>query len=123
LQGTGGECGLRGGYVELTNIHPGSLEEMYKIASINLSPNTIGQIAMSCLVNPPKPGDESHALWDKERAAELGSLRRRALMVTDAFNALENVTCNFTEGAMYAFPQVRAARCRGPGGTVLAMAP
>jgi glutamate--glyoxylate aminotransferase len=94
---------------------------MYKIASINLSPNTIGQVAMSCLVNPPKPGDESYAQWDKERLAELASLRRRAHMVTDAFNALESVTCNFTEGAMYAFPQVRACpaglgRSGPPGG-------
>jgi glutamate--glyoxylate aminotransferase len=58
-----------------------AVEEMYKIASINLSPNTIGQIGMSCLVNPPKKGDVSYALWDKERAAELESLRRRAHMV------------------------------------------
>lgn len=28
-------------------------------------------------------------------------------MVTDGFNELEDVTCNFTEGAMYSFPQVR----------------
>jgi glutamate--glyoxylate aminotransferase len=28
-------------------------------------------------------------------------------MVTDGFNALEGVTCNFTEGAMYSFPQIR----------------
>lgn len=53
-QGAGGECGLRGGYVEMTNIHPGAVEEMYKIASINLSPNTVGQMAMSIMVNPPK---------------------------------------------------------------------
>jgi glutamate--glyoxylate aminotransferase len=30
-------------------------------------------------------------------------------MVTDGFNELEDVTCNFTEGAMYSFPQVRPA--------------
>jgi aspartate/methionine/tyrosine aminotransferase len=42
----------------------------------------------------------------KEREAELASLRRRAHMVTDGFNSLEDVTCNFTEGAMYSFPQV-----------------
>lgn len=106
-KGSGGECGLRGGYVEMTNIHPGTIEEVYKCASINLCPNTIGQIAMSVLVNPPKAGDESYDLHCKERAAELASLRRRAHMVTDAFNALEGVTCNFTEGAMYSFPQVR----------------
>lgn len=43
---TAGECGLRGGYMELLNIHPGTIEEMYKIASINLSPNTMGQVLM-----------------------------------------------------------------------------
>lgn len=43
-QGTGGECGLRGGYVEFCNIHPKTVEELYKICSINLSPNGVGQV-------------------------------------------------------------------------------
>lgn len=47
-QGTGGECGLRGGYVEFTNIHPKTMEELYKIVSINLSPNGVGQVRV-CL--------------------------------------------------------------------------
>ncbi|GFH09320.1 aminotran_1_2 domain-containing protein, partial [Haematococcus lacustris] len=106
-KGTGGECGLRGGYVEMTNIHPGALEQIYKCASINLCPNTIGQVAMSVLVNPPAPGDVSYQQYEDERNAELASLKRRAQMVTDAFNAMEGVTCNFTEGAMYAFPKVK----------------
>jgi glutamate--glyoxylate aminotransferase len=58
------------------------------------------------MVNPPKPGDESYEQYNKERNAELASLRRRAHMITDGFNALEGVTCNFTEGAMYSFPRV-----------------
>jgi hypothetical protein len=56
---------------------------------------------MSCMVNPPRPGSPSHALWAKEQADELASLRRRARLVTDGFNALPGVSCNFTEGAMY----------------------
>ena len=44
MQGSGGECGLRGGCVEMTNIHKGAIEEIYKCASINLSPNTMGQV-------------------------------------------------------------------------------
>lgn len=64
------------------------------------------QIALSVLVNPPKPGDESYEQYTREKSSELASLRRRAHMVTDAFNALEGVSCNFTEGAMYSFPQV-----------------
>jgi glutamate--glyoxylate aminotransferase len=107
LQGTGGECGLRGGYVEMNNIHPKTVEELYKICSINLSPNGVGQVAMSCLVNPPKPGSPSYQLHKDEREKELASLRRRARMVTDGFNSLEDVTCNFTEGAMYSFPQLK----------------
>lgn len=109
-KGTAGECGLRGGYVEMTNIHPGTIDEVYKCASINLSPNSVGQIALSMLVNPPAPGDDSYEQHIKEKNAELVSLRRRAHMVTDGFNALEGVTCNFTEGAMYSFPQFRLSK-------------
>lgn len=36
----------------------------------------------------------------QEKEAELASLRRRAHMVTDGFNSLEDVTCNFTEGKL-----------------------
>ncbi|KAI8470646.1 MAG: alanine aminotransferase [Monoraphidium minutum] len=105
-KGTSGECGLRGGYLEMVNIHPGTVGQLYKISSVNLSPNSVGQIAMSCMVNPPKPGEPSHATWKAETDGELESLRRRAKMVTDGFNGLEGVTCNFTEGAMYSFPRI-----------------
>ena len=48
-KGALGECGLRGGYVEATNIHPGTIDQIYKIASINLSPNTTGQVRSSAM--------------------------------------------------------------------------
>lgn len=93
--------------MEFTNLHPKTIEELYKIASINLAPNGVGQVAMSCLMNPPKPGSPSYEQWKQERETELASLRRRAHMVTNGFNSLEDVTCNFTEGAMYSFPQLK----------------
>lgn len=101
-----GECGLRGGYVEFTNFHPGAIDEMYKLVSVNLSPNTVGQAMMSLMVKPPKEGDESYPQYKTEMDEGLASLRRRAHIMTDAFNALEGVTCNFTEGAMYSFPRL-----------------
>lgn len=61
---------------------------------------------MSCLVNPPKPGDASHKLWQKEVADEAASLKRRAKLVTEGFRSLDGVSCNDTEGAMYSFPKV-----------------
>lgn len=61
---------------------------------------------MSLMVDPPKEGDESYEQWKSEKAKILASLRKRAHMMTDGFNSLEGVTCNFTEGAMYSFPQL-----------------
>jgi glutamate--glyoxylate aminotransferase len=105
-KGVLGECGLRGGYVEFTNFHPETIAEMYKVASVNLSPNTMGQVAMSLMVNPPKPGDESYDTYNKEMTEGLASLTRRAHVMTEAFNSLPGVTCTFTEGAMYSFPRL-----------------
>ncbi|KAL2629617.1 hypothetical protein R1flu_014303 [Riccia fluitans] len=102
-----GECGQRGGYLEMTNIHPLVVEELYKVASIALSPNVTGQIMLGLMVKPPKPGDYSYPRYTAESKAILESLRKRAHIMTDGFNACKNVDCNFTEGAMYSFPQVK----------------
>jgi aspartate/methionine/tyrosine aminotransferase len=44
-KGTSGECGLRGGYHVFTNIHPDTVAQFYKLSSIGLCPNTIGQVS------------------------------------------------------------------------------
>ncbi|XP_074301469.1 glutamate--glyoxylate aminotransferase 2-like [Silene latifolia] len=106
-KGYWGECGQRGGYFEMTNIPPQSVDEIYKIASIALSPNVPAQIFLGLMVNPPKPGDISYYKYDQESKGILESLRRRARIMTDGFNSCRNVVCNFTEGAMYSFPQIR----------------
>lgn len=61
---------------------------------------------MSVLCNPPKPGDPSYELWEKERSDEFASLQRRAALVSDAFNSLPNMSVVPTQAAMYAFPEV-----------------
>ena len=43
-KGVGGECGLRGGYFEAVNVHQDTIAELYKIVSVNLCPNTVGQV-------------------------------------------------------------------------------
>lgn len=102
-----GECGQRGGYFEMTNIPPETVDEIYKVASISLSPNVPAQIFMGLMVNPPKPGDISYDQYIRESKGILESLRRRARLMTDGFNSCRNVVCNFTEGAMYSFPQIK----------------
>ncbi|XP_023545560.1 glutamate--glyoxylate aminotransferase 2-like [Cucurbita pepo subsp. pepo] len=102
-----GECGQRGGYFEMTNIPPQTVDEIYKVASISLSPNVPAQVFMGLMVNPPKPGDISYEQYHRESKGILESLRRRARIMTDGFNSCKNVVCNFTEGAMYSFPQIK----------------
>ena len=97
-KGTYGECGLRGGYVEVHNFDPEVVNEIYKIASINLSPNVTGQVALGLMCNPPRPGDYSYAQYVEEKGRLLASLQRRARVITDAFNRLEGVVCQETEG-------------------------
>ncbi|EGD75245.1 alanine aminotransferase [Salpingoeca rosetta] len=106
-KGVFGECGRRGGYLEATNIHPGALDQLYKVFSIGLSSNVDGQLMMGLMCNPPKPGDASYEQYEQECDAIFQSLKRRAEMISNAFNALPGVSCQNVEGALYAFPRVR----------------
>ena len=58
-KGLMGECGLRGGYMETHNIDEKAADELYKLKSIELCSNTIGQVATLLMVDPPKKGKES----------------------------------------------------------------
>ncbi|WMV34974.1 hypothetical protein MTR67_028359 [Solanum verrucosum] len=104
-----GECGKRGGYMEVTGFSPEVREQIYKLASVNLCSNISGQILASLIMSPPKHGfiqvgDESYESFSAEKEAILSSLARRAKTLEDALNSLEGVTCNRAEGAMYLFP-------------------
>lgn len=99
-----GECGKRGGYFELIGFEQSMIDEFYKCASISLCPNVVGQFTTGLMVNPPKVGSPSFARYATERDGIYDSLKLRAQQVTTALNTLEGVTCNPSEGAMYAFP-------------------
>ncbi|CAN4098562.1 unnamed protein product [Withania somnifera] len=99
-----GECGKRGGYMEITGFSPEVREQIYKLASVNLCSNISGQILASLIMSPPKVGDKSYESFSAEKEAILSSLARRAKTLEDALNSLEGMTCNRAEGAMYLFP-------------------
>jgi len=101
-----GECGHRGGYVQLDNFLPEVHAMLYKMVSIALCSNTMGQVVMDCMVNPPKPGDASYELYQKEKNDIIQSLKRRAVKLSGAINSLEGFTCAKPSGAMYLFPSV-----------------
>mmetsp|Transcript_6085 Transcript_6085/g.13275 ORF Transcript_6085/g.13275 Transcript_6085/m.13275 type:complete len:315 (-) Transcript_6085:21-965(-) len=101
-----GECGRRGGCMELHNIDPYVKSQLYKLASSGLCSGVPGQIMMSLMVRPPLPDEESYELFTKEEASILESLKRRAVSLVKGLNEIDGVTCNPSEGAMYAFPRV-----------------
>jgi alanine transaminase len=106
-KGYHGECGKRGGYMEVTGFSPEIREQIYKVASVNLCSNISGQILSSLVMSPPEVGDESYESYCAEKEGILSSLARRAKALEEALNSLEGVTCNKTEGAMYLFPRIR----------------
>lgn len=101
-----GECGLRGGYFEMNGIPVDVRQQIYKLCSISLCSNTIGQIATGIMCQPPKIGEESYTLYVNERDQILSSLKKRAELLTTELNKLEGVSCNSIDGAMYAFPTI-----------------
>lgn len=105
-KGYHGECGLRGGYMELHNFDGHVKDQIMKLASISLCSNSIAQCAVELMVNPPKLGDPSFEVYELEKAAILGSLKRKASLVHQILNEMTNVKCNYVEGSMYAFPEV-----------------
>ncbi|KAG1342565.1 alanine aminotransferase 2 [Cocos nucifera] len=105
-KGYHGECGKRGGYMEVTGFGADVREQIYKVASVNLCSNISGQILASLVMNTPKVGDESYESFIAEKNGIMSSLARRAKALEDAFNSLEGVTCNKAEGAMYLFPRL-----------------
>lgn len=101
-----GECGRRGGYMELTNIHPQTSSLVYTLQSVSLCSNTVGQVMIQLMVTPPVPGEPSFELYHKETTAIYESLKRRAKAMVIALNSMEGITCQPALGAMYVFPQI-----------------
>lgn len=101
-----GECGIRGGYMEMIGFSPELMEHIYKLHSTRLCANAVGQVVTGVMVRPPQPGDPSYDLFEEERQQILSSLKLRAQMVHTKFNKIPGVFCNEVQGAMYAFPRI-----------------
>ncbi len=101
-----GECGQRGGYMEIRNIPEDVVAQITKLQSVSLCANLTGQVATYAMVQPPRPGDPSHAAYAAERDAILSGLKQRATLLAEGLNAIPGITCNQVAGAMYAFPRI-----------------
>ncbi|MGC4116203.1 MAG: aminotransferase class I/II-fold pyridoxal phosphate-dependent enzyme [Myxococcales bacterium] len=107
-----GECGQRGGYMEVRNVPADVLAQITKLQSVSLCSNVNGQVATYCMVRPPRKGEPSHELYVKERDGILDALRERAKLLVEGLNKIPGIQCNVVAGAMYAFPKVTLPRGR-----------
>lgn len=102
-----GECGRRGGYMELHHIDPYVQAQLYKLASSDLCSGVVGQLMTSLMVRPPEPGEESYELFQKENTGIYEGLKERSRLLVEGLNKIPGISCVPAEGAMYAFPQVK----------------
>ncbi|KAI2468633.1 PLP-dependent transferase [Annulohypoxylon bovei var. microspora] len=106
-KGMVGECGHRGGYFDLIGFKPEVEEQIYKFVSITLCAPVIGQCLVELMVNPPKPGEPSYELYDKEYNTIYNNLKTRAYALYETFKEMEGVECGEPQGSMYLFPTIR----------------
>ncbi|XP_047050110.1 alanine aminotransferase 2-like [Lolium rigidum] len=104
--GFSGECGRRGGYMEICGFGEDVIGAICKVASLTLCPNIGGQILTSLVMDTPKIGDDCFERFLAEKESIDSSLAKRAKTLEEAFCSLEGVTCNKIEGAIYLFPRI-----------------
>ncbi|KFO30617.1 alanine aminotransferase 1 [Fukomys damarensis] len=102
-----GECGFRGGYVEVVNMDPEVQRQMLKLMSVRLCPPLPGQALLDMVVNPPAPSDPSFQQFQAEKQDVLVELAAKAKLTEQVFNEVPGIHCNPVQGAMYSFPRVQ----------------
>jgi aspartate/methionine/tyrosine aminotransferase len=111
-KGFAGECGHRGGYMELRNMPQvegtdlNLTEVLLKQASVSLCSNTVGQAIIYMLVNPPEKGSVLYDTYQDEKNAVLGELETKAALIKESFKQMEGMECFGRTGAMYLFPRL-----------------
>ncbi len=105
-KGLFGECGRRGGYMELVGIDSKVKEYLYKLASSGLCSSLDGQVMISLMVRGPNPGSFSHDSHQKEMKECYESLKIRSKVISEGLNSIPGFSCQPAQGAMYCFPSI-----------------
>ncbi|HNW59654.1 MAG TPA: aminotransferase class I/II-fold pyridoxal phosphate-dependent enzyme [bacterium] len=107
-----GECGHRGGYLEVRNAPRVSnsrhsfIDLLVKQASVSLCSNTVGQVLTYLMVTPPPEGSAVYQQLQTEKKQILAELYDKALTIKHAFSKMEGMRCYGRIGALYLFPRM-----------------
>lgn len=107
-----GECGQRGGYLEVRNPPKVSnsdivfIDLLFKVSSVNLCSNSVGQTLVYLMVNPPSSESDAYEMFAKERQIILDDLFDKATIIRKSFEQMEGMECFGKIGALYLFPRI-----------------
>lgn len=105
-KGVYGECGRRGGYMELSGFNDDVVNQLYKLASASLCSSLDGQIMTSVMCRGPNRNDPSYESHEREKSEIYESLKRRANIVEKGLTSIPGISCQVPKGAMYCFPSI-----------------
>lgn len=105
-KGVYGECGQRGGYVEMTGIDSDVIDVLFKLAASKLCSSSTGQAMVSLMVRGPCKGDVSYDSHEKEKRAIYEGLKDRAKIMSRGLDSIVGFSCKSASGAMYCFPRI-----------------
>lgn len=98
-----GECGLRGGYVELVNLDPNVVKYISNPCS---STPVLAQFALDLMMNPPRPGDPSYPLYNQQTQDIKNMVIQNVKTAHEVVNSLPGLSCQPVEGGAFVFPRV-----------------
>jgi len=105
-KGLYGECGRRGGYMEIVGIDEKVADHIYKLASSGLCSGLPGQVMTSLMCRGPPEDGPSYASHQAEMDAIFQSLKRRSQIVSNGLDSIPGFSCQTAKGSMYCFPSV-----------------
>ncbi|KAJ0065450.1 hypothetical protein NL108_010738 [Boleophthalmus pectinirostris] len=103
--GSLGEGGLRGGYMELVNTDS-VVEERLKVLMGFRTPPVIPQPVMEVMVNPPTPGEISYQTCSQEISFIQTTPSHNAQRGYVALNSLKGVSCQPVMGGIFLYPRL-----------------
>merc|ERR1712176_128591 len=88
-KGVYGECGRRGGYMELVGFDADVVDQLYKLASSALCSTLAGQVMVSVMVRGPAEGEVSYESHEAEKRSIYESLKKRSLIVSSGLDSID----------------------------------
>uniref|UniRef100_I3KTS0 alanine transaminase n=1 Tax=Oreochromis niloticus TaxID=8128 RepID=I3KTS0_ORENI len=96
-----GECGLRGGYMEVVNIDPA----VKKCLNFTPSAPVLPQLALELSLNPPRPEDSSYNSYTQIHHIE-DTLSQNAKRALEFLNRVEGMSCQPSMAGPFLYPRV-----------------